>query len=84
MEADLLKTRHKSYKWKNFSSDLEQGELAVVMDHLLPPSEWRLGRIENTYTGADDNGRVADIRTTTGLIKRPIVKLCYLTLLNKK
>ncbi|XP_065356502.1 uncharacterized protein LOC135950906 [Calliphora vicina] len=81
-KEDYLKSLHKRYKWKNVSTNLKSGDLVVIMDDLLPPSEWRLGRIETTHIGSDDNVRVADVRTATGLIKRPIVKLCYLPLVN--
>lgn len=75
---DYLKSLQKRYKWKNISANLKPGDLVVVIDDLLPPSDWRLGRVVNTYTGTDDNVRIADIKTSTGIIKRPIVKLCYL------
>lgn len=48
------------------------------MDDLLPPHEWRLGRIEKTYFGSDGNVRIAEVRTANGIVTRPIVKLCYL------
>ncbi|KAI8116598.1 hypothetical protein CVS40_11358 [Lucilia cuprina] len=55
----------------------------VVMDDLQPPYEWRLGRIEKTYFGSDNNVRVADVRISSGVITRPIVKLCYLPFLSE-
>ncbi|XP_065368694.1 uncharacterized protein LOC135961125 [Calliphora vicina] len=65
-KEDYLKSLHKRYKWKNVSTNLKSGDLVVIMDDLLPPSEWRLGRIETTHIGSDDNVRVADVRTATG------------------
>lgn len=50
----------------------------IVMDDIAPPSEWRLGRINNVHKGSDNNVRVADVRVASGIITRPIVKLCYL------
>lgn len=77
-KADYLKALHKRYKWQNITTNLKPGDLVVIVDDLVPPSEWRLGRVEKTYAGSDKNVRVADIRTATGIINRPIVKLCYL------
>ncbi|XP_046801106.1 uncharacterized protein LOC124418529 [Lucilia cuprina] len=82
-KEDYLKALHKRYKWKNPSSNLKPGDLVVVIDDLLPPSEWRLGRILNTYKGSDDNVRVADVKIVNGVITRPIVKLCYLPFLKE-
>lgn len=57
------------------------GDLVVVMDDLLPPNEWRLGRIVTTHVGSDNHVRVAEVRISTGIITRPITKLCLLPLL---
>ena len=54
------------------------------MDDLQPPYEWRLGRITKTYPGSDQNVRTADVRIASGIITRPIVKLCYLPYLNSE
>ncbi|XP_059223173.1 uncharacterized protein LOC131996978 [Stomoxys calcitrans] len=77
-KEEYLKTLHKRYKWKTKKPNLRVGDLVAIMDDLLPPSEWRLGRIEKTYLGSDNNVRIADVRTATGILNRPIVKLCFL------
>ncbi|XP_075163043.1 uncharacterized protein LOC142235667 [Haematobia irritans] len=77
-KQDYLKALQKRYKWKNALPNLKQGDLVVIMDDLIPPNDWRLGRIDKIYQGSDNHVRVADIRTATGIIKRPIAKLCYL------
>ncbi|XP_075157748.1 uncharacterized protein LOC142231014 [Haematobia irritans] len=82
-KEDYLKTLHKRYKWKNSSPNLKIGDLVAVMDDMLPPNDWRLGRIVDTHRGSDDNIRVADVRIASGIITRPIVKLCYLPLLDQ-
>ncbi|XP_059221144.1 uncharacterized protein LOC131995885 [Stomoxys calcitrans] len=50
---DYLKSLQKRYKWKNPQSDVKKGDLVVVIDDLLPPSEWKLGRIEDSQAGSD-------------------------------
>ncbi|XP_059217643.1 uncharacterized protein LOC131994781 [Stomoxys calcitrans] len=79
-KEDYLKTMHKRYKWQRQSPNLNINDLVVVIDDLLPPHEWRLGRIVKTYPGPDANVRIADVRTEAGIINRPISKLCYLPL----
>ncbi|XP_075162876.1 uncharacterized protein LOC142235509 [Haematobia irritans] len=65
-KEDYLKTLHKRYKWKNSSPNLKIGDLVAVMDDLLPPNDWRLGRIINAHRGSDDNIRVADTKRIGG------------------
>ncbi|XP_075160007.1 uncharacterized protein LOC142233105 [Haematobia irritans] len=81
-KEDYLKAMHKRYKWKSPTPNLKIDDLVVVIDDLLPPYEWLLGRITKTYSGSDTKVRVADIRTASGTITRPIAKLCYLPLAN--
>ncbi|XP_075163178.1 uncharacterized protein LOC142235804 [Haematobia irritans] len=81
-KEEYLRSMHKRYKWKSSISNLKVDDLVVVMDDLLPPYEWLLGRIVKTYSGSDSNVRVADIRIATGIITRPIAKLCYLPFCN--
>ncbi|XP_059217770.1 uncharacterized protein LOC131994849 [Stomoxys calcitrans] len=72
-KEDYLKSLQKRYKWKEPSPGVKVGDLVVVIDDLLPPNEWRLGRIEETHPGHDGQIRIVDVRTATGLITRPIV-----------
>lgn len=81
-KEDYLKSLHKRYKWQNSAPNRQVGDLVVVIDDLLPPHEWRLGRIERTFSGTDKNTRIAEVRTSSGLVTRPIVKLCYLPFLS--
>ncbi|XP_046812041.1 uncharacterized protein LOC124421223, partial [Lucilia cuprina] len=42
---EYLKELQKRYKWQNSEENLCVGQLVVVKDDLLPPNEWRLGRV---------------------------------------
>lgn len=75
---DYLKSHQKRYKWQTASPNLKVDDFVVIMDDLLPPHEWRLGRIKRTFLGTESNVRIADVRTANGTMTRPIVKLCYL------
>ncbi|XP_041451274.1 uncharacterized protein LOC121404916 [Drosophila obscura] len=61
-----------------FQRDLEVGDLVVIKEENIPAQEWRLGRVQNAYPGADDKVRVVDLLTARGLIKRPITKVVLL------
>lgn len=75
---EYLKEIQKRYKWQHQEENIRVGQLVVIKDDLLPPCEWRLGRITKIYFGSDGLVRVADIRTQTGSVTRAIVKLCVL------
>lgn len=81
-KEDYLKSLQKRYKWKTKSNDIKVDDLVIVIDDMLPPHEWNLGRIVKTHAGSDGSVRVADVKVTTGIITRPIVKLCYLPFSN--
>ncbi|XP_059217426.1 uncharacterized protein LOC131994659 [Stomoxys calcitrans] len=82
-KEEYLRTLQKRYKWKTTSPNVKVGDLVVVMDDLLPPSDWRLGRVSKTYSGSDRNTRIADVKIASGVITRPIVKLCHLPILDQ-
>lgn len=75
---EYLKELQRRYKWQRTHEDVKIGELVIVKDDLLPPCEWRLGRISSIHNGRDDLVRVVDIRTQLGTITRAISKICIL------
>lgn len=77
-KEEYLKELHKRTKWKYPQRDFEVGDLVVIRQDNLPPNEWRLGRIEKVYRGQDSKVRAADVRTASGILTRPIVKLVLL------
>lgn len=54
--------------------------LVLVKDENLPPMRWPLGRVVNLISGKDGVSRVADVRTTSEIIRRAVNKLCLLPL----
>ncbi|XP_017485298.1 PREDICTED: uncharacterized protein LOC108373869 isoform X2 [Rhagoletis zephyria] len=77
-KEDYLKDLHKRHRWKDTRIEPKVGECVLINDDTLPPTEWRLGRIERTRPGPDGHIRVVEVRTQTGILTRPIVKLCFL------
>ena len=65
-------------KWKAEQPNLKPNDFVIVKDDLLPPTEWRLGRIVKVIHGKDNKVRVAEIKTQNGTITRSIAKLCIL------
>ncbi|CAI6363317.1 unnamed protein product [Macrosiphum euphorbiae] len=50
----------------------------VLIKEPTAPLHWHLGRIVKLHPGSDGVSRVATVRTATGLLTRPAVKLCPL------
>ncbi|XP_055855978.1 uncharacterized protein LOC129919155 [Episyrphus balteatus] len=65
-------------KWTRKEAEPKIGGLVLVKDERLPPSQWLLARITETHPGADELVRVVTLKTKTGIMKRPIAKICYL------
>ena len=79
-QTEYISTLQQRFKWKSKCQNVEPGLMVLIKEDNLPPSQWRLGRVENTYKGPDSLIRVVDVRTAYGTFKRPIHKLCPLPL----
>ncbi|XP_067216970.1 uncharacterized protein [Linepithema humile] len=67
-------------KWNTVGVPVTVGQLVIVQEDNLPPLVWALGRIEETCPGDDGIVRAALVRTAKGIYKRPITKLCMLSI----
>ncbi|XP_043461973.1 uncharacterized protein LOC122498348 [Leptopilina heterotoma] len=67
-------------KWKRRidNSRLHLGRMVLLKDDNLPPLRWRLGRIEDLHPGTDGLVRVVSVRTSAGIVKRSLPKICIL------
>lgn len=65
-------------KWKQHTDDLAAHTLVLIKDDNLPPLKWAMGRIIKTFPGNDGISRVADIKTSAGIIRRAFSKICPL------
>lgn len=54
------------------------GDLVLIADPPLPRNQWRLGRVLQVFPGSDGLVRKVRLRTSSGPLVRPIVKLCLL------
>jgi hypothetical protein len=66
-------------KWRRNKATLKVGDLVIIHEEYVQPLNWRLGRVARLFPGPDGISRVADINTTRGCIRRPLVRLCPLT-----
>jgi hypothetical protein len=72
-----LQNRQKWYKEAPTAADLEGATVILVEDN-TPPLMWKIGRIVETHPGNDGHVRVVTVRTSQGLLKRSLRKVCPL------
>lgn len=62
-------------KWHERMQNLKFGDLVIIQENNLHPSQWSLGRIVETYPGNDGLVRSVKLWTKNGFYTRPITKL---------
>lgn len=77
-KSEYIVELQRRFKWKTTKNNIKENDFVIIKDDNLPPTEWRLGRVNKLIYGQDTNVRVAEIKTQNGIITRPIVKLCVL------
>ena len=65
-------------KWKQPQKNINIGDIVLIHDDNLPPGKWALGRVIELHPGTDKNVRVVTLKTKSGYMKRPIIKLSML------
>ncbi|XP_058828197.1 uncharacterized protein LOC131688063 [Topomyia yanbarensis] len=64
-------------KWFEEAKEIKRGDLVLVVDETVR-NQWIRGRIEQVILGKDGRVRQAVVRTSSGSVKRPVVKLALL------
>ncbi|XP_075230309.1 uncharacterized protein LOC142329520 [Lycorma delicatula] len=64
-------------------TNLCEGDLVLICDDNTSPLFWKSGIVTHAFMGSDNLVRVVDIRTSNGVFRRPIHKLCLLPLSDK-
>ncbi|XP_073827186.1 uncharacterized protein [Musca autumnalis] len=65
-------------KWTASNSNIGVGSMVLVHEDNIPPQKWLMGRLTNIIPGRDGRIRVADVKTTRGIIRRPLHKLALI------
>ncbi|XP_072377829.1 uncharacterized protein [Diabrotica undecimpunctata] len=65
-------------KWLDSGFVPKIGALVVLKEDNLAPCKWPLARLIELHEGKDGVDRVATVRTITGTLKRPLVRICPL------
>ncbi|KAG5880503.1 hypothetical protein JTB14_010095 [Gonioctena quinquepunctata] len=75
---EYLHTLQQRNKWTNPAQPVSIRTMVLIKDDNTNPPEWVLGRIVELIFESDNIARVAVVKTTEGIIRRPLVKLCPL------
>ena len=67
-------------KWTQPSQNIREGEAVLLVDAALPRGSWPLGRVTTTFPGPDGLVRVAEVKTSKGVYRRPVTKIVKLEL----
>ena len=76
--TEYLTSLRKFYKWHHPIRNLTPGDVVIIKDEDTPTGWWPIGRIVEVYPGKDGLVRVAKIKTSKLIYKRPIAKLVHL------
>lgn len=76
--GEYLHTLLNRPKWTRVHRNFQLNDLVIIKEDNLPSSRWKLGRIIGTLPGLDGLVRSVELKTATGILKRPIVKLAFL------
>ena len=66
------------FKWKRPSDNLCIGDVVVLKEDNLIPSQWPIAKIVKVNTGADELTRVVVLKTKDGTYTRPVTKVAVL------
>lgn len=75
---DYLTQLQARSKWQKPTKNMAIGDIVLVKENNLPPGKWAMGRVIDVHPGEDGHVRVTTVKTQSGVIKRPIVKLSKL------
>ncbi|XP_073963061.1 uncharacterized protein [Choristoneura fumiferana] len=77
---EYMHTLQQKAKWDKCNSNITVGTMVLIVNELLSPLHWPLGRIVALHPGADGICRVVTVKTAAGQYKRPLAKICPLPL----
>jgi hypothetical protein len=76
--AEYLHNLQQRQKWHRFTPNLSVGDVVLLKDDNSAPLQWPMAVITEVHPGLDGNIRVVTIKTATGILKRPVTKICSL------
>ena len=59
-------------------AQLTSVDLVLILHENVPRNKWPLGLVKATYPGTDGLVRSVQLKTASGLVDRPVSKVCLL------
>jgi len=75
---EFLPSLTKRNKWYKKSNPIKIGDVVIIADPDHPRNVWPRGLIIKTFPGQDGQVRVVDVKTSMGIFRRPVAKICIL------
>ena len=75
---EYLPTLTRRTKWLKPSCPVQIDDVVIICDDNMPRSSWPRGRVVAVHPGQDGIVRVVDVKTSTGVFRRPVIKLCVI------
>lgn len=77
--GEYLSSLQQRTKWKlNQENGLKVNSIVLLKNENCPPLDWKLGRITEVFPGEDNIIRVVNVKTSRGIVKRAVSKICML------
>ena len=76
--TEYISTLRSYTKWHHPTRNPQTGDVVILHDDNLTPSKWPMGKIVEVHPGRDGLVRVVQVKTSSGIYKRPISKIAIL------
>lgn len=77
-QNEYIKQLQLRSKWNRPLTNLQENDLVLLKDENTAPLKWPIGRIVQVIQGDDGRVRVVMVKTSEGIHKRTITKVCKL------
>ena len=72
---EYITTLNKYTKWPYKTRNVSVGDIVVLRDETLFPTNWPLAKVIEAHPGNDNLVRVVTVKTAKGIYKRPVTKV---------
>ena len=67
-----------SQKWQKDNRSIAAGDVVIVVNPNGPRNLWPKGIVLKTFPSRDGRVRIVDVKTSTGVYRRPVTKIIKL------
>ncbi|XP_049878267.1 uncharacterized protein LOC126375403 [Pectinophora gossypiella] len=75
---EYLPTLLPRQKWTREARSLQVGDYVILVEPNIERGSWRHGVVSATHAGTDGRVRMVDVRTRTGVLRRPVTRVALL------